>query len=182
MNKITILFKDIEIYKGENTLAKQANLKNLKSAHSKAAQKKEVIIGDYKILVNQVFLPTRISEAVQEFANDVLESAKLEQDLVSEILEFYMQIVLIKHFTSLDVPEDINGKIETLQILVDLDLFTDIISEFPEDEIKKVYEAVNNKSETINKDMDELAEKVEVMGLNNDEVKEAVLSVVGEEK
>ncbi len=57
---------------------------------------------------------------------------------IEDVMAVYMFIILIKHFTSLNVPEGVDEKIETISTLIDLGLFWNVVEVLPDECITKI--------------------------------------------
>ena len=55
----------------------------------------------------------------------------------------YTALLVIKHFTSLDVPDNIEDALILLGILIDLDAIAKIINELPEDDVVELFDILN---------------------------------------
>ncbi|QPK89725.1 hypothetical protein IEN91_04550 [Bacillus velezensis] len=92
---------------------------------------------------------------------------------ILDVATAYVSILILKHFTSLDVSDDIDEAIKLLNILVDLGALDKLMNALPEDQVIKMFdlvsEVVKNFEENIvllEKEAEELSDKVE-----NEEVK-----------
>lgn len=159
------------------------DIKNLTST----ALKKE-----NKALDEKREFPIVINEKEYKLTHDIkfrkTKQASLLDDVIAffaegikrpEILELatpYTALMILKYFTSLDVSDDIGEALDTLDVLVDLEILDKIIAELPEEEVIKIYQlldkTVKNMNETLEeaeKDAKELATKIE-----NNEIKDMI--------
>lgn len=94
-----------------------------------------------------------------------------------ELATPYTALLILKHFTSLEVSDDIDEAIDLMQVLVDLEVLDQLINALPEEEVVKVYELITATVDNLKTNLDEyeaealaLSEQVE-----NEEVKELLL-------
>ncbi|MDO6628706.1 hypothetical protein [Bacillus thuringiensis] len=160
-------------------MVKQMNLKNLKADTKKLDEMKEEIIGDYKIQVSTHIRNTKIEEALREYLND-RDAAFKSGEPIEDVMAVYMFIILIKHFTSLNVPEGVDEKIDTISALIDLGLFWDVVEVLPDECITKFLAAIDIASKSITKNLEEIATVVDE--LENKEIKELVEPVESKEE
>jgi DNA-binding Lrp family transcriptional regulator len=136
-----------------------------------------VTIGEdeYTLEHDVVFRKTKIQKVLEdmlEFFNAIGEENKHLLELATP----YTALLIIKHFTSLDVPNDIDEALILLEVLIDLEALGVIVNELPEKEVLKVYEVLALTIENAKANLDE-AEKqaVELAGqIENPEVKEMI--------
>ena len=93
---------------------------------------------DYDVLVDQVFLPTKLNALIMESISNY-ENLK---DLDESVKISYLMFLAIKTFTNLDVSktDDFKTQISVLNAMLDLEIFDKIVSEFPESELEKINE------------------------------------------
>ena len=72
---------------------------------------------------------------------------------VLEMASPYTALLIIKHFTSLEVPDDVDNALELLNVLIDLDALGKIVNALPEAEVIKMYELIAETIDNINENM-----------------------------
>lgn len=169
------------------------DLKNLNLAELKKQSKKlnetkpfKVTIGDteYKLTHDVAFRKTKqqaLLEDMLKFFNEIGDSNMELLELTSP----YTALLIIKHFTSLEVPDAIDEAIELLKVLIDLEVLSTIVNELPEDEIVKVYELLTQTVENIKASVEDAESELEVIAgdiENNDVLKLVEAEVVEEVK
>lgn len=94
-----------------------------------------------------------------------------------ELATPYTALLILKHFTSLEVSDDIDEAIDVLQVLIDLEILDKILNELPEDEVVKVYELITQTVDVMKDNYDEMEAEVERIAnqIENEEVKELFL-------
>jgi hypothetical protein len=141
------------------------NLANLKKEVKKVESQSETSIfineTEYKLKVDDNFLPTKMHELLDdlvEFLNEANDKVKL-----LDIANPYITLLLIKHFTSLDISDDIDEAVDALRVFVDLDILHDILNAMPEKEVVKVYELIATTVNRMQENMEITAEEAEKM-------------------
>ena len=107
---------------------------------SKLFVQRKVIINinkkDYDVLVDQVFLPTKLNKLIMESVSNYEKIKELDESVKIS----YLMFLAIKQFTNLDVSktDDFKTQISILNAMLDLEVFDKIVSEFPESELEKI--------------------------------------------
>lgn len=126
----------------------------------------------YKIKVDNVFRKTKQHKLLEDLIAFMNEgSDRLE---ILDLATPYISLLMIKHFTSLEVPDNIDDAIDIMNALVDLEIFTKIIELMPEDEVLGMYEAISASVDRMNHNIDELVAEAKKLAeqVENEEVKE----------
>lgn len=86
----------------------------------------------------------------------------------------YTTLLFIKHFTSINIPNDIDEAIKYLTVLTDLDILGEILTLMPEQEVLNTYNMLEVTIETITKNFIEAERESEVLAesLKNDFLKQ----------
>ena len=109
---------------------------------SKLFVQRKVIINinkkDYDVLVDQVFLPTKLNKLIMESVSNYEKIKELDESVKIS----YLMFLAIKQFTNLDFSktDDFKTQISILNAMLDLEIFDKIVSEFPESELEKINE------------------------------------------
>jgi len=107
---------------------------------SKLFVQRKVIINinkkDYDVLVDQVFLPTKLNKLIMESVSNYEKIKELDESVKIS----YLMFLAIKQFTNLDFSktDDFKTQISILNAMLDLEVFDKIVSEFPESELEKI--------------------------------------------
>lgn len=125
-------------------MSKKLTVNSLKSQDARQYTKKELIINDYKVLIDEKFRPTTIQRLLFEFMEKY--QYMQENNMQMNVIE-YLPILLIKYFTSLDIPDDLETQLKIYELLVDNDYFEPIYNAFPKEEISKIYEIAKKMRE-----------------------------------
>ena len=115
----------------------------------------------------------------QKLLEDTLEFFQSITEETEEMLAYsahYIALLMLKHFSSLDVSDDVNEAFALLRVLIDLEVLDAMLGGLPEDEVLQVNEMITETLDNVKKNMEEteaeldrLAEEVE-----NPEVKELI--------
>lgn len=126
----------------------------------------------YKIKIDNVFRKTKQHKLLEDLMLFINESNKRLEIL--DVATPYITLLLIKHFTNLDIPDDIDEAIEVMNILIDLDIFSEIVNLMPENEVIKMYETLNASIERMNLSIEEMLKESEKVleKIENKEIKE----------
>ena len=86
----------------------------------------------------------------------------------------YINLLIIKHFTSLEVSDDIDEAIDLLNVLGDLEVFGDIISALPENEVVRTFDMIEKVINNYKDNLEDTArESQEILKqLESDELKQ----------
>ncbi|AYP68256.1 hypothetical protein PQE75_gp223 [Bacillus phage vB_BcoS-136] len=163
----------------KNTKVKDLNLSNLKKEVKKLDAQREVTIfieeEAYKFKVDEKFRRTKqhkvLDDLIKFFNEGVIESHLM--DLATP----YISLLLIKHFTSVEVSDEVSEAIEMLNVLTDLEILEPILNELPEEEVEKIHELLVKTLENLKNNID-FAEGEELVLLDeveNEVVKEVLI-------
>lgn len=81
----------------------------------------------------------------------------------------YTGLLIIKHFTSLDVSDDIEEALALLNVLVDIGALANILSALPEDEVVKVYELLTVTMTRFRENLEQAEIEAQELALENKE-------------
>ena len=126
----------------------------------------------YKIKIDNVFRKTKQHKLLEDLMFFMNEGNKRLELL--DVATPYITLLLIKHFTNLDIPDDIDEAIEVMNVLLDLDIFSEIVNLMPENEVIKMYETLNASIERMNLNIEEMLKESEKVleKVENKEIKE----------
>ncbi|UGO51072.1 hypothetical protein PQE70_gp219 [Bacillus phage vB_BanS_Nate] len=99
----------------------------------------------YKIEYDEHFRASKKNKVLDDLIK-FFEAGYKDERLYS-IATPYTSLLLVKHFTSLDIPDDIEEALAHLHVLIDLGVLETILTALPEDEILNLYEKL---TETVN--------------------------------
>lgn len=150
-----------------------------------AVQEFVITIGetDYKLTHDIVFRKTKMQKVLEDM---MYFFAEVTEDTI-DLLQFatpYSSLLVIKHFTSLEVPNDIQEAIDLMEVLVDLGAFGEIINTLPEKEVLKVFDLISQTLEEVQANMDDLEKEAQelVDEVQDPELKKALEEVVADKE
>lgn len=132
-------------------MAKKDNIKQLtptelaKQAKALEGQQDFVIkVGgqDYKLTHDVKFRQTKRSKLLADMLMFFQQASK--DVSILDMATPYTATLILKHFTSIEVPDDIVEAMATMQTLIDLDIINQVLPQLPEDELVSVYELITN--------------------------------------
>lgn len=159
---------------------KKQNIKNLTLAELKrqskkldAKEKHEVVVGDtiYKVEIDTVFRKTKQYALLDDLV--AFFDAGNKNPLLLDLATPYVSLLFVKHFTSVEVSDNIDEAIELLNVMIDLDLLNQILNLMPEQEVIQVYEILSSTTERMKGNIEETLAEIEKIReqVQNDEVK-----------
>jgi predicted HAD superfamily phosphohydrolase len=134
----------------------QNKIKNLSPTEIKKQVKKlkeqgefYITIGEEEYLVkhDEVFLNSKIHKVLDDLI--LLFNEGRNRNELMEVATPYTTILIIKHFTSIEVPDDIDGALDMMTALIDLEAMDKIINALPESEVVKMYEKIAGVMENV---------------------------------
>jgi len=159
-------------------MAKQSKLTvaNLRKEDKKLfGGTRKVVIDGFTLEIDSIFRDTKIEQMVYELINagDKFRKngAKLET-----ILSPYAILLTMKYFTSLDIPNDLDGQMEVMNLLLDLKLFDKIVNEMPEDEMYKIGQRIVDLGQSALDTLDEFEREAAKLDIENEEVARLLLN------
>lgn len=117
---------------------------------------------DYKLTHDTVFRITKqqkVLEDMMKYFSEINEDNMEMLDYASS----YTVLLIIKHFTSLDVPDEIEDAMALLEVLVDLGVLANIVNTLPEEEVVKVYNLLNETLENMDESLKQIEEEAQAM-------------------
>lgn len=161
-------------------MSNQEEVKNLTVEHLEDLEslnnvEHEVLINNISIKIIKFFKKTEIQKLIKEVIKNMHEN-KMSADQIEEFIIPYINVLMIKYFTSLKMNDNMDDQLRVMEILINNDLFQPILSEFPEDEILKIYDEFKETLVKINKLTDEVNNDIDNLTLEN---KEEILNLIG---
>ncbi|UUV45934.1 hypothetical protein [Bacillus phage vB_BanS-Thrax3] len=121
---------------------KNLTLTELKKQDKKLDAQTETFIpinGDmYRVLIDDYFRPTKQTDLLNDLISFFGEARNSNE--LMEVATPYTSLLLIKHFTNIDVPDDFEEAIALLRLLIDLKAFEAVLNAMPEDQVVDTYD------------------------------------------
>lgn len=125
---------------------------------------------DYKLTHDVVFRKTKQHKVLDDVIAFFSEGTNVE---ALEMTTPYTALLIIKHFTSLEVSDNIDEALALLEVLIDLEAFDKILNELPVDEVTKVQELLVRTVENMKQNLEMAEEETEGLleQIENEKVK-----------
>lgn len=140
-----------------------------------------VVIGDtdYKVTHDVVFRKTKQHKVLDDMVKFFNEGGKNIELL--DMATPYTALLIIKHFTSIEVSDDIDEALALLEVLIDLEALDKILNALPEEEVQKIYELLTMTVENFRASLEDAEKEAEsfLEQIENEEVKKHAEKVVG---
>jgi hypothetical protein len=175
--------------------------KNTKASKPKAKKLTlDALNKENKKLDNRVVGKIMVNGSEYEVEYDSVFRTSKQQKVLDDILKFYEQVdtlgtkildiatpyfvmVIIKHFTSVEVPDSIEDAMDTMSVLIDLEILHEILNMLPEKEVEKVNKLIEDALEIFKANIAEADAELRKMAENGEikNPKELGLDDSGEE-
>ena len=132
-------------------------------------EKISVDIKGYELKVDKYFRDSKIAALMEDLQMGMLECRKHGGDEV-QFGTVYFGFLIIRHFTDLKTPDEIEEQFEFMQVLADNELLDPIMEALPQDQISKVLEKIPQFTENVNEFVSQLSEDVLNSELDNEDV------------
>lgn len=136
-------------------IRKNLTIEQIMEADKQFNEKEIVQVFGSDLEVDIKFRKTKISSAIAEIIEN-FEKSRIRGINIGALFATYVGLIIIKHFTSLEVPADFDAQLELLEVLVDNDYLEEIMNKLPASEVKKFFETVQEATERMNENMKEL--------------------------
>jgi hypothetical protein len=132
-------------------MGKKLNFKQIETQVNQYSKKQKVTLSDGNYVnIYPNFSPTKIQAMIQESLSDHIRAKEAGIDFEEIRAEDWGFFNIIKSFCDLDIPSDIEDKVQMFTFLVKSDYFNEIISAFPQESIEKVTKALNQTTQNLN--------------------------------
>lgn len=148
---------------------KSLNLTNLKKHDKQLNEQFEIEVNGYTLKIDSVFRNTKVKQLVAELM-DKYHYTQINDDTLSGIFLPYSTLLVIKYFTSLEIPDELERQLEVLEMLIDGGFLNPIVEALPTAEIEKVTEQIQDVVNLIHMRMDKFEEAVEDVEIQNEEL------------
>lgn len=129
---------------------------------------------NYKLTHDSIFRKTKQHALLDDLI--AFFNASSMRDELYEMATPYTALLILKHFTSLEVSEDIDEALALLQVLIDLEALDKLLNNLPEEEVVKVYELIAVTVDNLQSNIEDSEKEAFVLSeqIQNEEVKEWV--------
>lgn len=139
-----------------------------KKLDEKETMKVELDGVEYELDYDKVFRKTKHNNVLDGVIDFLRYSTDSNIKNMADYVSVYTSLLIIKEFTSLAVPDDIEEAFELLQVLVDTEIISKILNNLPEDELTSVFKTVENAMNDLTDRINELEN--EHLDLENEEL------------
>lgn len=132
----------------------ELTLDMLTLANEKYENLKEILVemevrGDMRVFrvgMYKVFSPFTIRDCVMEFIKNMSTARVFDKDGFGDVQEPYLMWLLIKHFTTIgeNLPNKFSEQLDSLKVMINNDLFFQLIIHFDENEVAKLNTELNS--------------------------------------
>lgn len=157
---------------------KNLTLTDINKLNKQYNEQFEVTLQDqYKIKIDKKFKRTKIQKIIIEL-QEVIEELRQKDvtiNTIQDILSIY-QMLILKHFTSLPLPQNISIEkmLAVCEKLIDTGLFEEIWNSFPQEQIEFLGQEVDKYVKNIPQIGEQLGEMFVGMDMGNENVGEDV--------
>lgn len=105
----------------------------------------KVLEGKYEVSINKHFKISDIQKLLIDY-QEYIEQMRQKDISVDNMqsIAFLLPALLIKYFTDINIPDEIDKMILVVEKLIDLGVFEEIINEMPGKEIEKINNILKN--------------------------------------
>lgn len=156
--------------------AKKLTLAELKKQDKKldSTNKFYVVIDgeQFEVTYDTVFRRTKQQKVIQDIVQ-YFDAGNSNVQLF-ELATSYTTLLILKHFTSLEIPDEIDEALTFMDVLIDLEIFDKILNALPEEEVTKIYELLTQVINRLKTNIEEAEKEAEVISndIENSQVKE----------
>ena len=111
----------------------------------------------YKLTHDVVFRKTKRIKLIEDLIEFFTKGA--ENPEILELTTPYTALLVIKHFTSLEVSDSLEDALALLEVLIDLDALGEIINALPENDVVELFDILNETIGNMTKNFDGLEVK-----------------------
>lgn len=123
---------------------------------------------DYALTHDVKFRKTKMHKVLDDMVVFFNEGGKRIELL--DMATPYTALLILKHFTSLEVSDSVDDSLELLEVLLDLEVLDKILNALPEEEVQRVYELLTQSIEGFRDTLEEQEKEAEALALENAEV------------
>lgn len=121
---------------------KKLTVQAMKKMDTAFDERKEVSILGYTVTIDKKFRDTKMQAMLTEIMKDIeqIREQKIELDVFS-----LFALNMIKQFTDVNIPDDLEGKIKVLYVMIDNGILLPLYQAFDEEEVDRL----TNKMEQV---------------------------------
>lgn len=131
-------------------MGKKLNTANINKEYKKFNEKfvAHILDGKYDVEIHRHFKDTDIQKLLIDYQELLDQLRKQEVDIDSiQGMTYLFPTLLIKYFTNIDIPDDINKILIVVDKLINIGAYEEILNNLPQDEVDKVNKMVEKVTE-----------------------------------
>lgn len=111
-----------------------------------------------KLMIDKVFKPKKIKSCVEELIRKMDSARKMikKQESLDEVIKMWMILLVMKYFSSLEIPSKFENQLAVMEKMVEYDIFFQIYSEFDNEQIHKVMDELDKVAQLFEARLDAL--------------------------
>lgn len=119
------------------------------------------------LTINKYFSPLKIKICIREFMSklDMLKKYIKDYDGIDELFQCWLIMLLIKHFSSLDIPNDFKKQTAILDRLIETTVLFQIFSQFDNSEIEKIMIHLNEVTNVLLDNLEKHSEEIDKINM-----------------
>jgi hypothetical protein len=170
------------------TEEKNLSVKNIEELAKEFNEQKEIFItldskdGSKKVglKIDKVFNPTKILLCVKEYFAKVdhLRIYVKDYNNIEDFLQTWMMLMIVKHFSSLEIPYDFKRQLAILEKMIDTKILFQIYSHFDDSEINKVMKETGYRAKKVTEHLEDYKDEIEQLELNYQKNKEDINEII----
>lgn len=124
---------------------------------------------EFEVGIKERFQEMEIQNLLQDLILFIEEATQVEEKTTIDLLTFtqpYITTLAVKHFTDMDMPDDIYETIAVSKNMINLGVLEQIIRLFPQDELKKLMERVTEALTSTTHAINQLADESDKIKAN----------------
>ncbi|MCY8814978.1 hypothetical protein P8917_09000 [Bacillus atrophaeus] len=132
--------------------SKKLTLALLKEDAKKTEKKQRVqLTEDIHAFIYPVFAPSKIKDMTEEFLRDYVHAEEKNLDLKKIPYPDWLTFHLIKTFSDLEIPKEVNKKLALFLEIRDAEFYSKLVQAFPQESIVKAIETATALLEQVQK-------------------------------
>lgn len=138
----------------------ELNLEIIKKASEKYENIEEVfidieieedVVKPFKVEIYKFFSPTQINDCIAEFIEKMDLARRKDKDGFGDIMYPYIVFLIVKHFTTLKLPNDFNSQVLAIENMINTGVLFRIFMSFEQEEIERLKDKLQTIVENFDK-------------------------------
>jgi hypothetical protein len=126
-------------------MAKRLTIAEMRKEDTKKFNvRREITVNDHPILIDNVFRESKTRQVLIELVRDMDYLKKQGVAIDGMDVTAYTSLLIIKHFTDVEVPEKVEEKLVVMNMLIDLGYFRPLMDAMDPEQIDKINDSMND--------------------------------------